>query len=384
MPSIESLKAAAQQALDAGDFGQAERLTRQALAQAPNDADLWSSHADALDELDRIAEAAAAFQHAVALDPTNAARLKNYAMNRLKLGFLAEGFRIYEARVPLLDEAGGLISGFASHPRWDGRSRQRVIVCGEQGLGDQIMFARFIPRAAALAGAVMVVVRPALIGLFARHFDVLQPRAPGSSIAELPAFDSWIPIGSLPAVLGCRAADDLRSPAYLTADPARAARWSAVIGRDKLAVGLAWHGNPGFARNARRSLVAPLLEPLRAVAGVRFYGLQVPSEPGVPDWLDDLAPRIGDFEDTAAILERLDLLITSDTAIAHLAGAMGRPVWLMLSRVCDWRWGLEGTDTPWYGSMRLFRQRALGDWPGVVGQITAALRQVTPQRSARA
>lgn len=380
MASIESLKAAAQNAIAAGDFRQGEHLTRQALRQAPNDPDLWSSHADALDELDRIAEAAAAFQHAVVLDPSNAARLQNYAMNRLKLGFLAEGFRIYEARIPLLEEAGGLLSGFARHPRWDGCTRQRVIVCGEQGLGDQIMFARFLPRVAAIAGAVTVAVRPALIALFARHFAVLQPSVAGSAIAEMPAFDSWIPMGSLPKAVGCRVADDLRSPAYLTADPARVARWSGAIDRTRFAVGLAWHGNPNFARNERRSLAVSLLEPLRAIEGARFYGLQVPSESGVPAWLDDLAPRIGDFEDTAAILDQIDLLVTSDTAIAHLAGAMGRPVWLMLSRVCDWRWGLEGVETPWYGSMRLFRQPALGDWPAVIEQIAASLRDLTQRR----
>jgi tetratricopeptide (TPR) repeat protein len=380
MSSSESLKAAAQDAIAAGDFHQAERLIRQALVQAPDDPDLWSSHADTLDELDRVAEAAAAFQRAVALDPSNAARLQNYAMNRLKLGFLAEGFRIYEARIALLEAAGALFSGFAGHPRWDGHSRQRVMVCGEQGLGDQIMFARFIPRVDAIAGSALVAVRPALVELFARHFAVLRPRTSGSSIAEIPSFDSWIPIGSLPFALGCRVADDLRSPAYLTADPARVARWSAAIDRTQLAVGLAWHGNPSFSRNARRSLAVPLLEPLRAVAGVRFYGLQVPSEAGVPSWLDDLAPRIDDFEDTAAILEQMDLLITSDTAIAHLAGAMGRPVWLMLSRVCDWRWGLEGAETPWYGSMRLFRQPALGDWRVVVDQVAAALRDLTLPR----
>jgi len=345
MESLESLRAAARQAIEAGDFAQAEPLIRRALAQAPNDPDLWSDHADVLDELDRIAESAAAFQRAVALDPTNAARLKDYAMNRLKLGFLAEGFRVYEARVPLLDAAGGLVSFFAAQPRWDGRTRQRVIVCGEQGLGDQIMFARFIPRAAAIAGDVLTAVRPPLVDLFARHFPVLQPSA-GSTTAAVPGFDSWIPMGSLPAVVGCRVADDLRAPPYLTADPARVARWAEAIDRTRLAVGLAWHGNPSFARNPRRSLAVSLLEPLRAITNVRFYGVQVPSEPGVPDWIEDLAPRIGDFEDTAAILDRLDLLITSDTAIAHLAGAMGRPVWLLLSRVADWRWGLEGADTP--------------------------------------
>jgi tetratricopeptide (TPR) repeat protein len=381
MSSIQAQKTAARQAIEAGDFAGGERLLRAALAQAPDDADLWSDYADALDELDRIAESAAAFQRALALDPTSAARRKDYAMNRLKLGFLEEGFRAYEARVALLDAAGGLIGQLAAYPRWDGQSRQRVMVAGEQGLGDQLMFARFIARVAPLARETWVAVRPPLVDLFARHFKVLRPSGPDSFTVALPAFDSWVPIGSLPAALGCRTADELRAPAYLSADPARVATWASALDRAGFTVGLAWRGNPSFPRNDRRSLPSPaLLEPLRGVPGVRFYGLQIPSDPATPPWIDDLAPRIRDFDDTAAILATLDLLITSDTAIAHLAGALGRPVWLLLSRVADWRWGLEGVDTPWYGSMRLFRQPALGDWAAPIAQAAAALRQVTDRR----
>jgi hypothetical protein len=247
-------------------------------------------------------------------------------------------------------------------------------VCGEQGLGDQIMFARFIPRVAAIAGAVTVAVRPPLVDLFARHFAVIRPS--DGTKAALPPFDSWIPMGSLPGALGCRDAAALGAPAYLTADPARARRWADAIEPGRLAVGLAWRGNPSFVRNQRRSPGLAALAPLRAVSGVRFYGVQVPSEPDAPDWIDDLAPRIADFDDTAAILERLDLLITSDTAIAHLAGALGRPVWLLLSRVADWRWGLEGEATPWYGAMRLFRQPALGDWRSAVEAVAAGLQRL--------
>jgi ADP-heptose:LPS heptosyltransferase len=113
---------------------------------------------------------------------------------------------------------------------------------------------------------------------------------------------------------------------------------------------------------------------LAAVPGVNYYALQLPADPETPDWMADLSPRIRDFDDTAAILQQLDLLITSDTAIAHLAGAMGRPVWLLLSRAADWRWRLEGTDSAWYPSMRLFRQPSVGDWPSVVAAVERALR----------
>jgi tetratricopeptide (TPR) repeat protein len=381
MASIEDLTAAARQASAAGDFTRAEQLTRQALRVAPADAELWSLHADALDELGRIAESAAAFQRAVALDPANPARTKDYAMNRLKLGFLAEGFRAYEARLPVLGAAGGLISQFAAYRRWDGRTRERVMVCGEQGLGDQIMFARFIPRVAALASEVWVAVRPPLVRLFARHFNVVQPGGAGTTTATLPPFDSWIPVGSLPTALGCHTEAALRAPAYLTADPARVTAWHDALDATRLRVGIAWHGNPDFARNGRRSLPPALLEPLSQIAGVRFYGLQLPPDPAAPAWLDDLAPRIADFDDTAAILAGLDLLITTDTALPHLAGALGRPVWLMLSRVADWRWALEGASTPWYDSVRLFRQPAPGAWPPVIDAVAAALRALVAQRA---
>src|SRR5262249_22489602 len=122
------------------------------------------------------------------------------------------------------------------------------------------------------------------------------------------------------------------------------------------------------------SLPPELLAPLATIPGVRFYGLQVPSDPAAPPWLDDLAPRLSDFDDTAALLAGLDLVITTCTALPHLAGALGRPVFLMLSRVADWRWGLEGATTPWYGSMRLFRQPTPGDWRAVIEQVGAALR----------
>ena len=372
---LPAVKAAVQQAAAALDFATVERLTRRALRDFPANADLWSAHAEALDELDRIAEAAAAFERAAALAPDDPARRNDYAMNRLKLGFLAEGFRAYEARLALFEGAGGLVGQLAHHRRWDGAARERVIVCGEQGFGDQIMFARFIPQVAARARAVTVVVRPALVSLFGRRFDVVRPSAPGSDSAALPAFDSWVPMGSLPALLGCHADAALDAEPYLAADPARIARWAPAIDRRGLAVGLAWSGNPAFPRNHRRALPsAALYRPLVAVPGVRCYGLQMPPDPVAPDWLDDLAPRIADFDDTAAILENLDLLITTDTAIAHLAGALGRPVWLLLSRVADWRWRLEGADSVWYRSMRLFRQPTPGDWGAVIGEVERALR----------
>ncbi len=371
---VPALQAAARRAREANDFVTAERLIRQALRGAPADAGLWSDHADMLDELHRVAEAAAAYQRALELDSANPARRNDYAMNRLKLGFLREGFEAYEARIPLLAAAGGLISQFAAYPRWDGVARERVMLCGEQGLGDQIMFARFIPRVAARARTVQVAVRPPLVELFARHYDVLRPSAAGGSTATLPAFDSWVPMGSLPWLLGCRTDDDVRAPGYLAADPARVATWAPAIDRHGLAVGLVWRGNRDFPRNARRSLSAALYQPLAAVPGVAYYALQLPTDPETLPWMADLSPRIADFDDTAAILQQLDLLITSDTAIAHLAGALGRPVWLLLSRVADWRWQLEGSESAWYPSMRLFRQPALGDWAAVVGAVEQALR----------
>ena len=372
---MAAVKAAVRQAIAAHDFAAAERLTRRALQAAPDDPALWSDHADALDELDRVAEAAAAHQRAVALDPRNPARRNDYGMNRLKLGFLEEGFRAYEGRLAQMAAAGGLVGQLAAHRRWDGVARERVIVCGEQGFGDQIMFARFIPQVIARASTVDVAVRPALVALIGRRFPVLRPSG-GGAVASLPPFDSWIALGSLPAALGCRRADDLRAEPYLAPDPARVAAWAPTIRRKARAIGLAWSGNPEFPRNGRRAVAPDRYRPLAALPDISWYGLQMPPDPLVPDWLEDLAPRIADFDDTAAILQHLDLLITTDTAIAHLAGALGRPVWLLLSRVADWRWGLAGASSVWYPSMRLFRQPTIGDWHSVIAEVVRALKEL--------
>jgi hypothetical protein len=193
-----------------------------------------------------------------------------------------------------------------------------------------------------------------------------------------PEFDLHLPLPSLPLALQIFEPEQpaLLRPPYLRVDAAWGERWRERLGRRQgWRVGLVWAGSRSHVNDRQRSIDVAFLAPLLATPEVTFYGLQMDRAGGASvAGLGDLTPEITDFADTAAILAELDLVITVDTAMAHLAGALGRPVWVLLASVPDWRWGLEREDSPWYPSARLFRQTAAGDWEGVLRQVTSALR----------
>ncbi len=199
-----------------------------------------------------------------------------------------------------------------------------------------------------------------------------------------PKFDVHCPLVSLGRVFARRKDSIPAAIPYLFAEKQLVESWKQKLGRDdgKLTVGLVWTGNPLFKENARRSMRLEQLAQLGSVEGVEFYSLQK-GKAGEqakypPDGLKliDLGPELNDFAETAAVMSNLDLIITTDTSIPHLAGALGRPVWLMLQFVPDFRWMLEREDSPWYPTMRLFRQRAPGDWEGVISRVAAALKDL--------
>jgi hypothetical protein len=208
--------------------------------------------------------------------------------------------------------------------------------------------------------------------LLARHFpDVL--RGP----LRLPDFDLYAPSMSLPLMLGIPDPRSAPGVPYLTADGSRVARWAIrMASSSRLKVGLAWQGHPNTPRGPLRSIPVELLDRLGGVPAVAFYSLQYPSPDHRPDFAVDLATGITEFEDSAAIMANLDLVITSDSAVAHLAGALGRPVWVLLSSVADWRWQLDRDDSLWYPTARLFRQPAAGDWATVIDRVRARLISV--------
>ena len=261
-------------------------------------------------------------------------------------------------------------------PRWDGGSFEgkTLLVHYEQGLGDTLMLARFLPQVKARGGTVFLLVQPELAGLMTtcRGVDLIVPQG-----GLLPPFDLQISMYSLPGVLQVDLASLPAEVPYLDIPrqvPNREridARLAASEGR--LRIALAWAGNPTHRRDAERSIPVSLLERLSVLPGVTWHGFQVGSqeEPALPDYVP-MAPLLGCFADTAYALARMDLVISVDTALAHLAGALGIPIFLLVTYVPDFRWMLDREDSPWYPTMRIFRQPRQYDWNSVLDAIVQA------------
>jgi Flp pilus assembly protein TadD len=316
--------------------------------QNPGSADAWRLQSLLLGRTGRVAQAVTAAERALELDPDDRETRTNLGRYRLALGDFKGGWALYEARRPAPTRA-------ATIPEWVGQDlagRSLLLIC-EQGFGDQIQFARFAPMLRDMGADVTLLCAPPLASLF----QVLGVNVvPVEFGASLPPADFWAPLMSLAYRLGTDEATIPAAP-YLSAPPDRRERWAGAMPSD--GVGVVWHGSRTHANDAQRSMPSPdLLKPLEAI-GARLVDLQEPR---------------GDFADTAALIEQLRLVITVDTATAHLAGAMGAPCWVMISKFCaDWRWLEHRSDSPWYPSVRLFRQTQAGDWAGVVAEVAAAL-----------
>lgn len=271
--------------------------------------------------------------------------------------------------------------------RYDGTEPpgQTVLLEAEQGLGDAIQMLRFAHRVAQRGHRVIAAVPEALHDLAATAPGIAGTCATGILPTGTTA---QIPLMSLPALLGVSLADVTPAGPYLVAEAARVARARAAVERAadrNLRVGIAWAGAPGNTLNARRSLPLAQCLPLLAVEGVTWFSLKCAGEFFTPDDKQHTARLVelglrNDFDDLAALVASLDLVISVDTSIAHLAGALGKPVWVLLARVPDWRWLLDRDDSPWYPSARLFRQRTAGDWTMPVADAADALRALVAQR----
>ena len=315
-----------------------------------------------------LPQAIACLEHAITLAPENADAHWNLANALLTSGDFKRGFAEYEWR--FRREGRGERS--MSMPRWQGQplAGKTLLLALEQGIGDVIHFVRFADRLAARGASVIVECHAGLQSLIGTAPGVSRTVAPGTPVAA----DFYLPLLSVPQALGVTL-DDLQSmPAYLGV-PA-GTRAFDLAGRFK--AGLVWRGNPQHENDRWRSVPLSLLLPLLDVPGVTYYSLQVgaaASECAQAPWRErvtDLAPRLTDFAATAAV-SALDLVITVDTAVAHLAGALGKPVWLLIAQGNDWRWLHERDDTPWYPAMRLFRQRKHRNWQPTVKLLAAAL-----------
>jgi hypothetical protein len=255
-------------------------------------------------------------------------------------------------------------------------SGKTILLHIDQGRGDMIQFVRYLPLL--VQQEVRVVLESP------RELAPLLAGIPGISIVvqgePLPPFDCHYPLVSLPAVLGHEFGAE---PPYLDVPSHKISRWRSEMKPSGLpAIGVVWAGNPMHKNDGNRSMPLRLLLPLFETAGVQFLALQKPLRDGDREILRSLTrvrlldEQLKDFSDTAAVVSLLDLVITVDTAVAHLTGALGKPVWVLLSSCPDWRWRLDGTHTPYYPSARLFRQPRTGDWPRVVTEVRAALEQV--------
>jgi len=311
------------------------------------------------------------FNRALEKAPENLLAHVNLAQALLLCGTMKKGYAENEWRRKI-QELRFSVSGQSP---WEGEDAtgKRVLLYAEQGQGDAIQFLRYASKVAQLGGLVSIYCHPSLTAIA----EAVQGVETAAGFDEpAPGFDVYAPLMSLPHLLGMTELKDIPSAPYLIApSPAE------LSGNDDfLRVGLVWAGNRAHDDEARRYMPLAVITPLLEVANLEFLSLQTDNAGGeikttkFSGNITDLGTDFSDFVDTAAALQALDLIISVDTATAHLAGALGKPVWLMLPRVPDWRWFREGEDTPWYPSMRLFRQTGAGTWEPVILEIKKALK----------
>ncbi len=358
-----------------GRHAEALGYFERALAVDPHLAVAQSNRGLSLLALGQLGAAAAAFARAIAIEPDCAGAHVNLGVARLTAGQYADGWPEYEWRWRLPAFTG------AQHrfavPRWrgEGLAGRTILLHAEQGLGDALQFLRFA-RSVADRGAQVLLEVPATLFELARSLD---PRIAVFARGDaLPAHDCHCPLLSLPGELGIEL-HNIPSAPYLRADVARRALWRERLApRRSPRIGLVWAGSPLHPDDAARSLPAAALAPLLRAVPAQWVSLQVgpaaSQRAALGAGVFDAAPWLDSFADTAALIAELDLVVSVDTAVMHLTGALGQPGALLLADPPDWRWLRQRTDSPWYPSLRLYRQTAAGDWDGVLAAVAAQLR----------
>ncbi len=360
---------------DLGRTGQALAATGAAIGLQPGHARGYFNRAAVLARLGRVDEAVACLEAAIRLTPNYAEARYKLSLLRLLMGDFAAGWAGHEWR-----RQGAFARTQLKDTLWGGEdlAGRTILLHGEQGFGDTLQFCRYAPRVAERGGKVILRAPRPLLSLLSGLEGVARVVAEEDAA---PPFDLHCPLMSLPWLFGTRVESIPADVPYLRPDEAVRARWAERLGeQDKPRVGLVWAGSPAHGNDRNRSVPFADLAPLWGVGGVRWFSLQMGERrsdlAGAPPGLiEDLSPYLGDFSDTAAALSRLDLLLTVDTAVAHLAGACGCAAWVMLPHVSDWRWLLERSDSPWYPSLRLFRQAGRGSWGNVVADVALALTE---------
>jgi tetratricopeptide (TPR) repeat protein len=368
--------------INMGRYADAVEASDRAVAIAPEHAAAWINRGKALAQLGSWRDSIASYDRAIAIRRDDGNAHFNKALALLTLGDYREGFTEYEWRWV---RAGMTPEPSRGRPLWLGEyslARKTILLHAEQGLGDTIQLFRYAPLLAASGATVVLEVQPELKSLLARLDGAATVIARGGAT---PVFDVHCPLGSLPLAFKTEPGTVPAQIPYVSAGDAHVAKWSARIGAlPRPRVAIAWSGNPTHINDRNRSIAFARLAPLFAQNNpASFISIQpdVRSDDAGPLAAEQRVTHIGgeleDFGDTAAVLSLCDLLISVDTSVVHLAGAMGRPVWVLVPFAPDWRWGLQGDTTPWYTNARLFRQAASDDWDSVIARVAAELATFT-------
>ena len=363
-----------------GKLEEAYAIHHRSLQLRPNNPQALYNLGICCRDMMKLDEAMRCFDTALAYDPGyHECRLAR-GMLLLLRGQFTLGWNEYEAR---FDVPRTMSRKEYGKPVWDGQEPEgrTILLYCEQGLGDAIQFVRYAPLLAERGSSVIVECRPELVKLFQSLRGVEQIVTPDD---DLPDFDVYRGMMSMPMIFGTTLETVPADVPYLRADRSQAKRWRRIIDPGGLRIGLVWAGAAGYGNDKIRSIPLEMLAPLAATPDARFYSLQKGEaaaqahSPPAGMKVNDLSAELTDFADTAAAIENLDLVISVDTSASHLAGALNKPVWTMLPFSPDWRWMLDREDSPWYPTMRLFRQRVPGDWKDVIDRVATALGTFVP------
>jgi len=360
------------------DYNSAISYLQKAIHINSADAVAYNNLGQSFLEKVQIHEALFYFQKAIQLKPDYVLAHFNKSLALLLSGDFKEGLKEYKWRWKLEEHQ---MRNF-SRPLWNGSfiKDAAILLHTEQGLGDTIQFIRYAPMVAAKGAKVIAECQKELATLLKSVQGIHQIVIQGE---ELPAFDLHCPLLNLPLVLNTTLENIPAKTPYINADPLLIQKWRERVRDDNgvVKVGIAWAGGPRHKKDRYRSCSLGVFSPLAQLDDITFYSLQKgdaaqqAKNPPEGIKLIDYMEEIKDFSDTAALIENLDLVISVDTAVAHLAGALGKPVWTLLSYAADWRWMLNRDDSPWYPSMRLFRQPSLDNWMPVMDRLISELRR---------
>jgi tetratricopeptide (TPR) repeat protein len=364
-----------------GDAEQAVELHRKAIELQPHLASAYNNLSNALLALGDVDGALNACREALARDANFAPAHLSLGMLLLMNGDFTQGFEEYEWRWKLMPLA--LQAPRTSRPFWDGGplDGKRILIYDEQGFGDTIQFVRFLPRVNERGGKILLACQREMLPLLSGMKGIENVFAKDSLC---PEFDVHCPLLSLPRVLKLTLENIAGPEAYISAEAQRQERWKERLGEHdgRLKVGLVWAGRD--TPDLRRCMALGEMAPLAQVAGVRFISLQTGHAArqiasagfSVGNWTGELT----DFAETAGLIANLDLVVTIDTAAAHLAAAMGKPTWILLKSAADWRWMKDRSDSPWYPTARLFRQERRGEWSAPISAAAEALKAVAANK----